>query len=79
MDKKSNTDVIIDSGASEHLIRDVGYLTEVERVPTIDVSLANGTKVQSTHRGMMKVKVAADQAVSCRAYYIPTMNLNIFS
>lgn len=49
--------MVIDSGASEHVVRDMNLPSEVEIVLEILVEIANGTPVGSTHREVIEMKL----------------------
>lgn len=46
-DNDKTADVAVDIGASEHVRSDLQFIRNVERIPAINVELANGTNVQN--------------------------------
>lgn len=69
--------IIMDSDASEHVVAIASYLSSMEKLLTMSVVLANGTKVKGTHKGIVRVDVEVNKLIPCRAYFIHTLKFKI--
>lgn len=79
MEIKKKTDFILMSGASEYVVSTMEYLTNIELVPKITVELANENMLSSTHRRLVNIDRVGTMPLSCKAYHIPDLNLNLLS
>lgn len=73
------TDIIIDSGASEHVVNKMDYLTDVKEVSPITVELVNGTGLTASKQGIVQVRLTEKRPITCKAYYTEFINLNLLS
>lgn len=64
--------VVVDSGASEHVVHDIHLLKEAENGPEINVELANRNAVRVTDTVIARVNVWSSQTVQRKAYLIPS-------
>lgn len=63
----TNNAIIVDSGASGHVIGYPTLLTEVEKVPNIQVEFPNGLRVASKQRGRLILMIGSERLTSCSA------------
>lgn len=76
---RAQNNMAIDSGASENVISDTAYWTDVEEISTIQVELANRSKVIATKRGIARVNARGKVPLLCEAFEIMTIKLNLFA
>lgn len=72
-------DIVIDSGASEHIVCELSLLSDIHKVLAISVELVNGTKVSCTQRGKIYVDVGRKLIIIGSIHYTPGTNLSILS
>lgn len=72
-------DIVKDSGASEFCVAKERNLIGMEKIPAMPVEVADGTRVNATHQGIVTIHFEVGKSIPCRAYIIFTMNLSITS
>lgn len=75
----SSVAVIIDSGASEHVVGDSELLTEMNMVPNIHADLSDCQQAVVTQKERWSLLTGSVYVTSTLVYYIPGMNINIIS
>lgn len=63
--------IIVNSRASEHVVSDKLYLTDVEEITPVTVELANRTSVPIKKRKIAELDIRGWSTVLFRAYCIP--------
>lgn len=71
--------IIIDSGASEHVVSDPNLLKREQKIEPMSVDLADGTTVIAHYRGPYEIGVGGRINVTFKAYLIPLLELNSVS
>lgn len=72
-------DIIVDIGASEPVVTNKKYLSDVKKIRALPINLADGTKVNATRKGNVYVGVVVRKSVPCRMYVILTVKVHIVS
>lgn len=67
-ENSNGTYIIVDSGASVHVVCDLGYLKDAKVVPSVNVDQSNGTKVSSAKEGIIKVRTGNNTLFSCHDF-----------
>lgn len=75
----ASNEVIIDSGASEHVVGNIQLLTDVKMLPNIYVEHPGGQRVDTIQKGKFSLLLGSDYVTLTSMYYIPCMNINIIS
>lgn len=78
------TDWLLDSGATEHMVKDASYLSEIRRLKRpVEVVIANGEKLLADYCGdMVMYTDVAGKKKKCEAknvLYVPGLKSNLFS
>lgn len=76
---KRSAEILIDNGASEHVVCGSFFLSNVRQVAAINVELANGANASSTLRGHIGIDTGRARVMVRNVYYIPDMSLNFLS
>lgn len=66
-----------DSGTSEHVVMDSGYLSDVRRIVPVDIKLANRTTMTATKVGIAKICVSGKIILKCNANIMLEIKLNL--
>lgn len=69
----------MDSGASEHVVANARYLSDMQKILPMHVELADRIKANATYKGIVNVVVGVRKAIQCRMYLIPTLKFNFIS
>lgn len=69
--------MIIDSGASEHVVPNKDYMSDIQNVPRLAVELTNGAIAKLTNMGTVVVDTGGGRILLTRVYYIPNIMLNL--
>lgn len=71
--------IIVDSEASENVVKDMAYFSGIETVPPMTILLANESTDRTTCRGVIRIDVEVKQLLKCKTYYNPTLKMNMHS
>lgn len=74
-----SNEMMIDSGASEHVVNDVRFFETIEPIQGIQVELANDTVVTATGKGTVPVDVSGSRIPLTNVHYIPDLKMNLLS
>lgn len=69
---ESSLDILLDRGASEHLVSIVAFLKNAQRIRIYFVELSNGNKVIVSHRGELKVRSRPSSQPIHTIYHAPS-------
>ena len=69
-------EVILDTGASHHMTGDVRLLTDLCELVGCPVSFADGSQVQATQCGMLRL---SDKIVLENVLFVPNLNCTLLS
>lgn len=69
----------LDSSASECAVNHLSYISLVEGMSPINIELADRSAVKATRRNTIEVDVGDRVPISCKAYLIPRLKLDILS
>ncbi|XP_013622886.1 PREDICTED: uncharacterized protein LOC106328890 [Brassica oleracea var. oleracea] len=69
-------EVILDTGASHHMTGDVRLLTDLRKMVGCPVHFADGSQVQATQSGMLKL---SDKIVLENVLFVPNLNCTLMS
>lgn len=72
-------DIIIDSGASEHVVTGEEYLFDVKQMPKITVEPPNGKSVVLSFERIVKVDVGKEHPIFYKVYFIFCNKLSLIS
>lgn len=50
--------VTVDNGVNEHAVNQLSYFEEVQEIEAIQLTMANGSKIQVTQKGKALVKIS---------------------
>lgn len=73
IDKRDNNYMIIDSGALEHVISDVGLFQKIMEVDEVEVELADGSTDTFKYRGKALVDTGMKTVVLSSVFFIPNL------
>lgn len=75
-----NSDIVIDSGASEHVVRERKYFSNLESSYPITVEMADGSKATTRLKGNINVKLYNGIRLMVKdVYYLPQLEMNLLS
>lgn len=74
--KVQTGEVILDTGASHHMTGDVRLLTDLCKLVGCPVSFADGSQVQATQYGMLRL---SDKLVLKNVLFVPNLNCTLLS
>lgn len=72
-------DVVVESNTSEHDVKRLDHMSEVEENNQIIVNLANRSTLMATKRRKLIIDLRGLAPVICSTYYIPAENMNLLS
>lgn len=75
----TSVDIVVDSGASAHVVSDWSYRTDIQEVPPITVELASRTSITATLKGRIELNTVIRQGIITNAHYIPTIKMSKLS
>lgn len=71
------SEIVIDSRASEHAVKSTAYLTDLEEATLVTVKLINGTLVTATKLDITKTKTRKLLFMLCKVYFMPEIKLTL--
>lgn len=75
-----DSDIVVDSGASEHVVHDIRLFENLEETTQITVETADGTKATTKWAGDVRVRLSDGiQVVLTGVYYVPQLSMNLMS
>ena len=85
--QEEDTRFLIDSGASDNMVNNIDWLTDVKIIPEKKIMIGNGDTVSATHSGTLKMNVRLQgggppvtRAVTLeRVLYVPRLKENLIS
>lgn len=69
--------IVVNSGASNHVVCNSNVLTNVRQVPKVQVELPNSFRIKSSQQQILFLYVDPERITLTNAYYIPGLSLNI--
>ena len=80
IESPSDSDIVVDSGASEHVVCDRKFFKSMRTVERITVEMADGTTTSSNTAGTVCVKLRDGILLEVRnVYYLPRLRMNLLS
>ena len=75
-----DSDVVIDSGASEHIVCDQKYFWELSNAEEISIEVAEGRVTKAKEKVTIRVRLHDGMLlIVTNVYYVPEMRMNLLS
>lgn len=69
----------VHNGANEHAVNDLSYFEEVEKIDTLQLTVAEVSKTPATHKGEVLVKFSDQLTLLRDVYLVPLLHLDMMS